>query len=299
MTKRLAIQLFGHLRTFEQTYDSFYKNVILPNKKNGYLIDVFIHTWDEIEYEAPQWHSEGCEYLRGKKLSKEQIDILLKRYQPKKYEITPQLQTDLNISFDEFTGGKTSYLNVINVYYTKYRVNQLRLEYEKEQNIKYNWVMNTRCDIFYLTEFDIDKILEPYRTLLNSFSSPDDKLFYAGNHRDMTVKEDMLLGASDIIYFGKDNIINNVSEIYKKLSLEDLKSNFHSWENFQFINTKRCNIIPIQLKYGSNKDWKILRLKEVFSKEKKNKFSLKVRKNFIQLVLFRKYLRIEFGEIKK
>lgn len=43
--KKLAIHLYGHLRTFQRTKDNFYKNLIEPNKKN-YEIDIFIHTYD-------------------------------------------------------------------------------------------------------------------------------------------------------------------------------------------------------------------------------------------------------------
>ena len=297
MEKHLAIQLSGHLRTFDKTYESFYKNVILPNEEKGYEIDVFVHTWDELEYRTPQWHSKGCEWVRGKKLNKDEIRKFLEKYEPKKYEITPQLKTDIDVSFDEFTGGETSFLNVINVYYTKFRVNELRLEYEKEHNIKYDWVINSRPDIFYINKFDIDEILDPYSNLLKPFTTPENKLFFAGCHRGMTVKEEMLLAASDIIYFGRDYVINKVSKIYENLDVENLKNNFHSWEDYQMFNAKKAGVTPIQIGYSVSKDWKILRLRDIKSKTKK--IYLKLTRRCIQLVLFSKYIQLEFGTMKK
>ena len=44
--KRLAIQFFGHTRTYKKTYESFLKNIVEPNLKDGWQIDIFIHTWD-------------------------------------------------------------------------------------------------------------------------------------------------------------------------------------------------------------------------------------------------------------
>ena len=52
MTKKIAVQMFGHLRTFEHTYKSFFENLINPNKEDGYEIDIFIHTWDKLEANA-------------------------------------------------------------------------------------------------------------------------------------------------------------------------------------------------------------------------------------------------------
>ena len=64
--KHLAVQLFGHLRTFEKTFNSFYNNVVKPNEDAGYSIDIFIHTWDEFECTTQQWHN--CNLLqKGKK----------------------------------------------------------------------------------------------------------------------------------------------------------------------------------------------------------------------------------------
>ena len=41
---KIAVQIYGHLRTFEQTYKSIQKNLL-----SLYDCDVFLHTWDRYE----------------------------------------------------------------------------------------------------------------------------------------------------------------------------------------------------------------------------------------------------------
>ena len=263
MKKRVAIQFFGHLRTFEKTYNDFYKNVIEPNIKNGYDIDIFMHNWDEIEYKAAQWHNEDFPELRGQKISQSQIDFIKNNYRPVKFELTPQLELNDDMLFPEFTGGQTKLSTMKNVYFSKYRVNQLRLKYEASHNVKYDLVLNTRADIVFETPFCFAEILEPYDTLLKDYETIDSKLFFAGTHRGMSVKEEMLLAASDIIYFSTPSVMNKISDIYNVLgNIEFISKNFRSWEHFLIFNARKNSIKPIQLGYSSQVDWRILRFKD-------------------------------------
>jgi hypothetical protein len=42
-TMKIAVCMSGHLRTFENTYSSFFKNILSPYEKDA---DFFIHTWN-------------------------------------------------------------------------------------------------------------------------------------------------------------------------------------------------------------------------------------------------------------
>lgn len=296
MTKRLAIQLFGHLRTFEHTYGSFYNNLIKPNEEKGYEIDLFAHVWDEIEYNALQWHNENFPELRGKKLTPEQIKFFEENYKPTKWEYTPQLTTEDDTLYPEFTGGKCAYRTMINVWYTKYRVNEIRKEYEKENNVIYDFVLNTRADIEYFSPFCIDEIIKPYEHLLKHYENTENKLFYSGCHRDLPVKEDKLLAASDVLYFARPDVMNKISLIYPELNKEELRNNFMSWEQYLIYQSEKYGIKPIQLAYGLQKDWKILRFKK---KSKKNFkiLSLRIRKDYFRIVFFNFEIKLTWGEL--
>lgn len=258
LSKKLAIQFFGHLRTFDLTYQKFYNNVIIPNQ-DAYKIDIFIHTWDEIEYAAQQWHNEKIPQVRGKKLTSKNVDFLLKHYCPTLYEITPQLEDRSGLEFDEFTGGKCKYATMRNVWYTKYRVNELRKKYEAEHNVHYDFVLCTRPDVLYNKKFNLDALFSVYSTLLKNITAPEGKLFYSGHHRGYPVREDRLLAASDIVYLGVPPVINAISSIYANLNTDELAKNFISWEHFQIFTAKKYNIEPVQIEYNYGTDWGILR----------------------------------------
>ena len=268
--KRLAIQFSGHLRTFDKTFSSFRKNLILPNQNSGYEIDVFMHVWDELECSEWRWHNRKAPELRGKKLTQTQIDFVKENYKPAAVEITPQLKTDDTTTFPQFTGGEKKYAAMLNACFTKFRVNEIRKEYQQKHNLKYDYVLNTRADILYRKPFAIDDILAPYTTgWLAPFDSPGNKLFYSGYHRGLPVRDERLLAASDIIYFGVPDVMDKVSSIYPTLDKKELAKNFLCSEHYQIIyTTRKHGITPIQTRYAPknlyapNYDWEILRLQD-------------------------------------
>ena len=140
--KRLAIQLFGHIRTYNYTYQSLFENIILPNKNDGYVIDIFIHTWDELETSENTWHSENSS-IAGVKIDNEIKNDILSKYNPKILKIE---------KLTEKHGAKISIDTV----------NNIRENYEKEHNIKYNKIITTRGDILFSKPFELDYYLDIY-----------------------------------------------------------------------------------------------------------------------------------------
>lgn len=296
--KRLAIQFFGHLRTFKNTYLSFLENVLKTNK--NYEIDIFIHTWDEIEYQEPTWHNTLASEIRGAKLNREDFSFIEEKYKPKKIKVTKQLSVEKEEEFIQFTSDKAKFSNIFNMFYSKYEVNNLRLEYEKENKVKYDFVLYTRGDVFFKNKFYLDEILKIYENELKSFENFENKLFFSGCYRDLAVKEEKLIAASDIFYFAQPEVINKVANFYLELEKDRttgvLRDNFLSWEYYLLFKIKQKNIKPIQIKYGMN-DWFLLRFNDLkkCKKEKKKLFSLRIRKNFIRLILFSSFIKLEWG----
>ena len=126
--KRLAIQCFGHTRTYKKTYDSFFKYIVEPNQQDGWEIDIFIHTWDMSSGSSGSWH-EGQDLFDIHPLGQSDIDDIKKIYNPKAILIE-HLE-------DGARGERES----------KKRGNRLREKYEIENNIKYDYVLYTRMDI--------------------------------------------------------------------------------------------------------------------------------------------------------
>ena len=147
--KRIAVYLYGHMRTYKQTYKSFLDNIIYPNIKDGYMVDIFIHTWDVFNVtDSNAWHAKQNLFptLSNKPLTKEDMNEVINIYNPKK------------IVFEKDNGKQAQRYHKIRA------VNQLRLEYEKENNIKYDFFLTTRPDIYFLKPFRLNEYLNFYAT---------------------------------------------------------------------------------------------------------------------------------------
>ncbi|WP_086304117.1 hypothetical protein [Campylobacter devanensis] len=82
--KRLAIQFFGHTRTYKKTYESFFKNIVEPNLKDGWQIDIFIHTWDMSSSSDRSWHN-GKDLFDINPLNQNDIEDIKRIYSPKSF----------------------------------------------------------------------------------------------------------------------------------------------------------------------------------------------------------------------
>ena len=79
----IAIQLFGHLRTFEQASSSFLQNVVEVNKADGHDVDIFIHTWDELDHSTVNYRNPNGECLTDTRLLDSEFEIAQRLYRPK------------------------------------------------------------------------------------------------------------------------------------------------------------------------------------------------------------------------
>lgn len=153
----IAILLYGHMRTYEKTYKSFFDNIVLPNQLNGHQVDIFIHTWDVFNVtDANAWHANQNLFptLSNKKLTKDDMDNIISIYKPKK------------VVFEKDNGKPAQR------YYKVKSVNELRLIYEEEQNIKYDFFITTRPDIYFLKPFILNDYLNLYKNHLSFKDKP-------------------------------------------------------------------------------------------------------------------------------
>jgi len=162
MTKRIAIQLFGHLRSFQKTQSSLKKNIIFPcEKSGGYAVDVFIHTWDELEHTDMRTHYRVDKRTKGKPLTDAYIRLMMKNYAPKAFLVEKQLQlTDEEKEVSQKNGilDKRSK----NMAYTFYASNWLRAEYEQTNGMCYDLVCVTRPDIIFYKPLDLFSIFRDF-----------------------------------------------------------------------------------------------------------------------------------------
>ena len=71
---KIAVQLFGHLRTFRECHSYLAKHLL-----DLYECDVFVHTWSFEDHVDPTWHKESNVLAANITDEKE----LLRLYKPK------------------------------------------------------------------------------------------------------------------------------------------------------------------------------------------------------------------------
>ncbi|EAL9370652.1 capsular biosynthesis protein [Campylobacter jejuni] len=153
---RVAVLFYGHARTFKQTYDSFKKNILDVNKEID--IDIFIHTWDELEHLDLRHQYKKDLRIAGKPLTQEDINFLKNKYKPLKIKIDKQLTfSESQINYIKKKGfNEKSYIANYNISYLISESNRLK---NMSQN-KYDLIIMTRLDIMFLKPLKLFEALE-------------------------------------------------------------------------------------------------------------------------------------------
>lgn len=140
---KIAVCLSAQPRSIEYVVDSILNFFSDPM----YEVDFFCHTWDYNTWKT----KENNEIIFGKY---EEVDVdwltnQLQRFSPKKYKIGSY--------YDIHT--KYEFLPWSSLFYSMAYSNMLKLEYEIENNFKYDYVVKSRYDVV----FDPDRRFIPVR----------------------------------------------------------------------------------------------------------------------------------------
>jgi hypothetical protein len=197
---RIAILFGGQLRTGVETSKSVFNFLgdYLPN------CDFFVHTWDITSYKKGDYsgsHSESFDW-EAIKLKDDYLQEFLEIYKPLKYEITPFLK------YREEVEDSKDYL-MPHWAYSFWKSNELKKQYENENNFKYDYVIKLRGDLIFWPNFFLKPIFDYIEN--NKF----DKI-------PMYHLEDMLyLSTSEGI-----DIMSNIGHPTNGALLEDFRKNF-------------------------------------------------------------------------
>lgn len=186
---KLAICFFGHLRTWNQTHESFFKNIIKVNRKDNWQIDIFMHTWDEFEKAGFAWHNH-LKALDGKKVLQKDIDEVLQIYKPKKFLMETLRQdrgTHISISKSQ----------------------ELAREYAKEQNITYDYTLMLRPDLYFHNPLNLNLYIKWYEAndeMAKYYPLPPKHIFTAHNiFGRMPIADPRYICEGDLLWFGNFN----------------------------------------------------------------------------------------------
>jgi hypothetical protein len=139
---RIGLVLFGHLRSFRSTHDS-YKQFLKTLQQSG-NVDVFCHTWDIEESVTTSWWKENKPGdIPSATVNANEIE---EKYNPVKYIIESSRQFDdagFNIKSAIPIAG------ILSMLHSQQQAFKLLEQHSSENNITYDIVIKSRYDLLY------------------------------------------------------------------------------------------------------------------------------------------------------
>lgn len=241
------------------TSDSFRKNVIEANERDGYEIDVFIHTWDQIDHNTVSYREDGT--TAPVRLSDEQTARVKEFYHPKELSIEPQRER-AELLMTEKVGGKfkRSIRGCLNMAYTLARSSELRREYERRTGTKYDYVIVTRPDIIFHKELRIDDFLDSYRVF--NLDEPQNALFHGVGlwGRPHKIEDDRLMAGTDLVFLGRPENINIATSIYDGFERNINPDDFYCMEVWLRSFWRDKGLAPFMIRFRHGPEFDVLKV---------------------------------------
>lgn len=225
---KIAFLLSGQPRMVDEAYSGILSNFLEP-----YTPDVFIHTWVNPEdYGKPQSNSWG----NGSFLySDDIIGNIYNKYSPIKCKIENQINFTLHPNHIY----PVQHFNMVSMLYSMNEVNELKKQYEEENNFKYDCVIRHRFDLnLYLDQpIDLSTLdLNKFIYCLNDcghYNGVND-IFAVGNSQNMDIFNSSYKNVNEFAenYQNYANFLCGETTIYystwlkNQVSLEPLPYNY-------------------------------------------------------------------------
>lgn len=172
---KIALCLSGQARFHEKGIKELYDKIIQGNH-----CDVFIHTWSS-------WSYKG----KSGNINKNSFDYIQNL---KKIIVEDQISSYNGITWANIKGHKRIF-EIMSMWYSLMRSNELRNIYEQESNIKYDAVIRSRFDLGFNKKDDITKYILDNKTLINYYRStsinPNSNDFGISNSKVMNAYADI------------------------------------------------------------------------------------------------------------
>lgn len=171
---KIALCLSGQPRNIKIGLKFIEKYLLQPNKHHE--IDVFLHCWYDAadvgkSYTSAQQYADGYVGL----VEQGTDSLLLERLKPKKYVIEKQ------INFKEYSKTFKTHPNakqdiMCSIFYSMFACNNLKKQYEIENNFKYDLVVRTRYDLAYFSPIIFSEYLDSFNkiTVLENYQKDQD-----------------------------------------------------------------------------------------------------------------------------
>ena len=243
---KVAVLLFGHLRTFEYSAPFLKKNLL-----DQYDCDVFMHTWNTMDSETKSWDNKEIQHSPVTERLKERVKEI---YNPQKFLIEEQTIKE-DVLIHSLVDDKSASLAGIHfMFESMNKANLLRKEYEKEKGISYDLVFVTRPDVAFFQVLELEKTLNEAQMLNLDVNKCR---FFAGLYGSSKTNVRLLLSrVSDIVFFAKPHVIDTYIASNLDISKEYADKHFLNVVSIYASNEIKAGILPIEICFACEKDWK-------------------------------------------
>jgi hypothetical protein len=189
--KKIALLLFGHLRTYKRTFPLLAQNLL-----KYYDVDIFITTWENNEHSKKTHHLNK---MKVEKITNTEWDSINNLYNPKDIRILKETET-FNIT--EAIASNW----ILTLFWQQYNCRKLVFDlmenYKSSNNINYDAVIITRPDVSFNGRFIIPEELS------------DEEFFVCGNLvRGQFSQNHHAFQATDVIHVSNSNVAKESAEI--------------------------------------------------------------------------------------
>jgi len=212
---KIALCLSGQPRGLKKAYEYVNKSLL-----SQYDVDVFAHTWiidDPVKIDV-------CHEL---------ITFIDENYQPKMRRAELERSPDHTYKYHRILNARHPAHFTHSFYYSLYTANELRILYEQQHGVVYDWVVRSRFDLAL-------NFIIPFETL------ESDKLYVPDDR--MVPERDF---CNDQFAYGAPDVINRYSETYRHIDEYYSQGYAMNGEDMLQANLRRTGLTGDKLVYVS------------------------------------------------
>jgi hypothetical protein len=202
---KIAVQLYGHLRTFEKCAGSLFNSF-----PANYEVDVFLHTWDISEHSSRSWYPNQVR-AEGGPITNSILKRVNDLYQPKRLKFGSQNFVSIDGHFGTHDNVQISLAGLKYMHFSMQESTKLRNDYETEQGIHYDYVLVTRPDIELLDKLDFDTYAKHFTFYNKTIIHFVHQMELQHRGKRIYVYPQM----SEVLFLGKPETINLATSMYQ------------------------------------------------------------------------------------
>lgn len=258
---KIAVLLFGHLRTFEQCWQGLRDNLL-----SRYDCDVFIHTWDKTDHNTKSWHKR---VVAPKNVDSKIIERLRVCYDPKDMLVEHQEA----VQEEEYTFLIKPYTTVSSagmhfMFESMGKANRMRKAYEERMAVSYDLIVVTRPDILLMHPLDLEETL--YQAQICGYDVERVRFFASASSSTKHPTRLIVNKGNDMLFFAKPDVIDRYIETNRNLDGTFIKEHMLNVVSVYTAAEILAELEPVPISYKQGYDWMNIAPVAKSTKDKKN-----------------------------